>query len=127
MAERSVKHVCTTVLACPFYRTLTGSTGIIIQLVASIAGLIINITLALGILHHAASLILMWLVSYENTFLQNIRKNSNKRNFKMITLLKRCDLLYFKLFSGRIPIRHLWLHDSFCNCIECSFGQKRRQ
>ena len=64
MAERSVKHVCTTALACPFYRVLTGETGITVQLVASIAGLIVNITLALGIIHHAANLILMWLVSY---------------------------------------------------------------
>ena len=63
-SERSIKHVCTTALLCPFYRFLTGTSAISAQLVGSILGFIINMILAMGIIHQAASLLLIWLVSY---------------------------------------------------------------
>ena len=64
-SERSIKHVCTTALLCPFYRFLTGTSAISAQLVGSILGFIINMILTMGIIHQAASLLLIWLVSYE--------------------------------------------------------------
>lgn len=48
---------------CPFYRIFNGTTAIATQLVGSIAGFIINMILTLGIIHHAANLLLVWLVS----------------------------------------------------------------
>lgn len=63
-SERSENHVCTTALMCPFYRILTGTTAIAVQLVGSIAGLILNMILTLGIIHYAANLVLIWLVGY---------------------------------------------------------------
>ena len=65
-SERSINHVCTTALMCPFYRVLSGTTAISVQLVGSIAGLIINMILTLGIIHQAANLLFIWLVSYTN-------------------------------------------------------------
>ena len=62
-SERSINHVCTTALMCPFYRIFNGTTAIATQLVGSIAGFIINMILTLGIIHHAANLLLVWLVS----------------------------------------------------------------
>ena len=64
-SERSIKHVCTTALLCPFYRFLTGTSAISAQLVGSILGSIINMILTMGIIHQAATLLLIWLVSYE--------------------------------------------------------------
>jgi len=63
-SERSIKHVCTTALLCPFYRILSGTTAISVQLVGSIAGFIINIVVILGIIHQMANLLLVWLVGY---------------------------------------------------------------
>jgi len=63
-SERSIKHVCTTALMCPFYRYVTGLSAISIQLVGSIAGFIINIVLTLGIIHRVANMLLIWLVGY---------------------------------------------------------------
>ena len=62
-SERSIKHVCTTALMCPFYRYVTGISAIVIQLVGSLAGFIINIVLTLGIIHRIPIMLLIWLVS----------------------------------------------------------------
>jgi hypothetical protein len=68
-SERSINHVCTTALMCPFYRIFNGTTAIATQLVGSIAGFIINMILTLGIIHHAANLLLVWLVSHTKWFI----------------------------------------------------------
>ena len=62
-SERSIKHVCTTALMCPFYRYVRGISAIAIQLVGSLAGFIINIVLTLGIIHRIPIMLLIWLVS----------------------------------------------------------------
>ena len=62
--EKPFHHVCTSAILCPFYRIFDGIAGISVQLGGSILGLIINLTLLLGIFHSASWALLLWLVCY---------------------------------------------------------------
>lgn len=64
LPEKSIFHICTAALVCPFYRILTGLTGISVQLVASVFGLTLNLILVLGVIHGIVWALLTWLLAY---------------------------------------------------------------
>merc|ERR1712156_600414 len=64
VAESPYLKVCTSAISCPLYRLATDTTGTAIQLVTSIAGLVLNVTMVLGLIHSIASAVFIWLVAY---------------------------------------------------------------
>jgi len=56
--------VCTSAISCPLYRLATDTTGTAIQLMTSIAGLVLNVTMVLGLIHSIASAVFIWLIAY---------------------------------------------------------------
>ena len=66
-SESPYLKICTSALACPMYSLGSGLTGTTIQLLTSIAGLILNLTLVLGIVHSVSAALFLWLVSVNTT------------------------------------------------------------
>ena len=123
-SERSIKHVCTTALLCPFYRILSGTTAISVQLVGSIAGFIINIVLILGIIHQMANLLLVWLVSYLSIVhtCTELNKKNQKINFLLMDALHNSYRI-----SGRVRRWHMRMYHSFWYYTQCIVGQTKRR
>ena len=115
-SERSIKHVCTTALLCPFYRFLTGTKAISAQLVGSILGFIINMILTMGIIHQAATLLFIWLVSCE--LYVNIFCLLTKSKF-WIHFLRYTNIYTLHVITGWICGWHMRLHHSLWNHIKC--------
>jgi len=139
LSERSIKHVCTTALMCPFYRYVSGISAIAIQLVGSLAGFIINIVLTLGIIHRIAYMLLIWLVGYVlgicgciilfgiilNALLERESDNKDVSLFSFIfwpslalLLALVYILLWFIVFKSWKKIRRRMKHNQVFTCME---------
>lgn len=64
VGESPYLKVCTSAISCPLYRLATDTTGTAIQLLTSIAGLVLNVTMVLGLIHSVASAVFIWLIAY---------------------------------------------------------------
>ena len=114
-SERSIKHVCTTALMCPFYRYVRGISAIAIQLVGSLAGFIINIVLTLGIIHRIPIMLLIWLVSCLLMILGVCYWPNFFLKFHLLQISISANFV-----SGWIRCRNLWMHNSFWHNLKCT-------